>query len=180
MLVFTSVFYCYKTYRSRELKRARTSCVTSLCMSTSLNQKAFLSRSATAKSLLPGKKALTDEPDVKEVIDILYSVQQYQFSIYDMMTQLIYPEAHMQNSFRGILISVLLTAQIAISRLFFPNTINRNDRQREPADPLSSNRLFCLTKRRMADAFVTSELQRKTAAHSEHEKESLFSYALPI
>ena len=38
-------------------------------------------------------KSLIDELDVKEVIDILSSVQQYQFSVYDMLTQLIYARA---------------------------------------------------------------------------------------
>ncbi len=38
-------------------------------------------------------KALIDELDVREVIDILSSVQQYQFSVYDMMMQLIYSRA---------------------------------------------------------------------------------------
>ena len=35
-------------------------------------------------------KALIEELNVKEVIDILASVQQFQFSVYDMLTQLIY------------------------------------------------------------------------------------------
>ena len=38
-------------------------------------------------------KSLIDELGVKEVIDILSSVHQYQFSIYDMLTQLIYARA---------------------------------------------------------------------------------------
>ncbi len=38
-------------------------------------------------------KSLIDELGVKEVIDILSSVQQYQFSVYDMLTQLIYSRA---------------------------------------------------------------------------------------
>ena len=38
-------------------------------------------------------KALIDELDVREVIDILSSVQQYQFSVYDMMMRLIYSRA---------------------------------------------------------------------------------------
>lgn len=38
-------------------------------------------------------KSLIEELGVKEVIDILASVQQYQFSVYDMLTQLIYSRA---------------------------------------------------------------------------------------
>lgn len=35
-------------------------------------------------------RSLIEELDIKEVVDILSSVKQYQFSVYDMLTQLIY------------------------------------------------------------------------------------------
>ena len=113
----------YETYWDRERKQARTRCVRSFgyvdelksesipdpvsyyrelvaeeeknmlsALNDSTRHRAFdeITEKNAGYFLL---KALIDELDVREVIDILSSVQQYQFSVYDMMMQLIYSRA---------------------------------------------------------------------------------------
>lgn len=113
----------YETYWDRERKQARTRCVKSFGYADALKSDSIPDPISYYKELVAEEekkrlaalndstrprafdeiveknagyfilKALIDELDVKEVIDILSSVQQYQFSVYDMMMQLIYSRA---------------------------------------------------------------------------------------
>jgi len=113
----------YETYWDRELKQARTRCVRSFGYADELKSESIPDPVSYYKELVAVEekkrlsdlndatrprafdeiteknagyfilKALIDELDVREVIDILSSVQQYQFSVYDMMMQLIYSRA---------------------------------------------------------------------------------------
>ena len=113
----------YETYWDRERKQARTRCVRSFGYADELKSESIPDPVSYYKELVAGEekkrlsdlndatrprafdeiteknagyfilKALIDELDVREVIDILSSVQQYQFSVYDMMMQLIYSRA---------------------------------------------------------------------------------------
>lgn len=113
----------YETYWDRERKQARTRCVRSFGYVDELKSESIPDPVSYYKELVAVEekkrlsdlndatrprafdeiteknagyfilKALIDELDVREVIDILSSVQQYQFSVYDMMMQLIYSRA---------------------------------------------------------------------------------------
>lgn len=113
----------YETYWDRERKQARTRCVRSFGYADELKSESIPDPVSYYKELVAVEekkrlsdlndatrprafdeiteknagyfilKALIDELDVREVIDILSSVQQYQFSVYDMMMQLIYSRA---------------------------------------------------------------------------------------
>lgn len=113
----------YETYWDRTRKQARTRCVRSFGYADELKSESIPDPVSYYKELVAEEekkrlaalndstrprafdeiteknvgyfllKALIDELDVKEVIDILSSVQQYQFSVYDMMMQLIYARA---------------------------------------------------------------------------------------
>ena len=113
----------YETYWDRERKQARTRCVKSFGYVDELKSESIPDPVSYYKELVAVEekkrlsdlndatrprafdeiteknagyfilKALIDELDVREVIDILSSVQQYQFSVYDMMMQLIYSRA---------------------------------------------------------------------------------------
>ena len=113
----------YETYWDRERKQARTRCVRSFGYADELKSESIPDPVGYYKELVAEEekkrlaalndstrprafdeiveknagyfllKALIDELDVKEVIDVLSSVQQYRFSVYDMMMQLIYARA---------------------------------------------------------------------------------------
>lgn len=113
----------YETYWDRTRKQARTRCVRSFGYADELKSESIPDPVSYYKELVAEEekkrlaalndstrprafdeiteknagyfllKALIDELEVKEVIDILSSVQQYQFSVYDMMMQLIYSRA---------------------------------------------------------------------------------------
>ena len=113
----------YETYWDRTRKQARTRCVRSFGYADELKSESIPDPVSYYKELVAEEekkrlaalndstrprafdeiteknagyfllKALIDELKVKEVIDILSSVQQYQFSVYDMMMQLIYSRA---------------------------------------------------------------------------------------
>ena len=113
----------YETYWDRTRKQARTRCVRSFGYADELKSESIPDPVSYYKELVAEEekkrlsalndstrprafdeiteknagyfllKALMDELDVREVIDILSSVQQYQFSVYDMMLQLIYSRA---------------------------------------------------------------------------------------
>ena len=113
----------YETYWDRERKQARTRCVRSFGYVDELKSESIPDPVSYYRELVAEEekkrlsdlndatrprafdeiteknagyfilKALIDELDVREVIDILSSVQQYQFSVYDMMMQLIYSRA---------------------------------------------------------------------------------------
>ena len=113
----------YETYWDRERKQARTRCVRSFGYVDELKSESIPDPVSYYRELVDEEeknrlsdlndstrprafdeiteknagyfilKALIDELDVREVIDILSSVQQYQFSVYDMMMQLIYSRA---------------------------------------------------------------------------------------
>ena len=113
----------YETYWDRERKQARTRCVRSFGYVDELKSESIPDPVSYYRELVAEEeknrlsalndstrprafdeiteknagyfllKALIDELDVREVIDILSSFQQYQFSVYDMMMQLIYSRA---------------------------------------------------------------------------------------
>lgn len=113
----------YETYWDRTRKQARTRCVRSFGYADDLKSESIPDPVSYYKELVAEEekkrlaslndstrprvfdeiteknagyfllKALMDELDVKEVIDVLSSVQQYQFSVFDMMMQLIYSRA---------------------------------------------------------------------------------------
>ena len=113
----------YETYWDRERKQARTRCVRSFGYVDELKSESIPDPVSYYRELVAEEekkrlsdlndatrprafdeiteknagyfilKALIDELDVREVIDILSSVQQYQFSVYDMMMQLNYSRA---------------------------------------------------------------------------------------
>ena len=110
----------YETYWDKNLKQARTRCIKSFGYAEDLKSADIPDPISYYKELVSGEeekrladledstrprafneiiekntgyfllKSLIDELGVKDVIDILASVQQYQFSVYDMLTQLIY------------------------------------------------------------------------------------------